>query len=226
MPKYFREEVQKLGFAPISQPKITDFHFEDGEPLRFKAVFEVMPNVEVAPYSDLKAEKGDVSVNEDEIERELQALRENQATYNPVDEDRGLQDGDFAQASFTGTPIEKQESGLVDSSGNPVSSGQQEVKSTGSQPVHMDDVLVDIGGACGPDDEQLERGGAKAHGEIRSGRIQEACLDRLAWDGSGEPRGERSDFPQEPAWEKSHSPLGRWRAGKLGAGATVWRIPA
>ncbi|PYY12213.1 MAG: trigger factor, partial [Acidobacteria bacterium] len=84
VPKYFREEVQKLGFAPISQPKITDFHFEDGEPLRFKAVFEVMPNVEVAPYSDLKAEKGDVSVNEDEIKRELQALRENQATYNPV----------------------------------------------------------------------------------------------------------------------------------------------
>lgn len=167
VPKYFREEVQKLGFAPISQPKITDFHFEDGEPLRFKAVFEVMPNVEVAPYSDLKAEKGDVSVNEDEIERELQALRENQATYNPVDEDRGLQDGDFAQASFTGTPIEKQESGLVDSSGNPVSSGQQEVKSTGSQPVHMDDVLVDIGGANTVREFSENLRGAKA-GEERS----------------------------------------------------------
>jgi len=147
VPKYFREEVQKRGFTPISQPKITDFHFEDGEPLRFKAIFEIMPEIEVAPYSDLHAEKGDVSVSDEEVERELQSLRENQATYNSIEEDRGLEDGDFAQASFTGTPIEKQESGLVDASGNPISSGKEGPKPTGAQPVHMDDVLIDVGGA-------------------------------------------------------------------------------
>src|SRR5262249_46285341 len=117
------------------------------EPLSFKAIFEIMPEIEVAPYSDLRAEKGNVSVSDDEVAGELQALRENQATYNSVEEDRGLEEGDFAQASFTGTPIEKQESGLVDPAGNPVSSGQQEAKPTGAQPVHMDDVLIDIGGA-------------------------------------------------------------------------------
>ena len=146
VPKYFREEVQKQGLAPISQPRIVDFHFEEGEPLRFKAVFEVMPSIELAPYGDLKAERADISVADDDVERELQALRENQASYNSVEEDRGLEDGDYAQASFNGTPIEKQESGLVDPSGNPVSSGQQEPKPTGAQPVHMDDVLIDIGG--------------------------------------------------------------------------------
>lgn len=146
VPKYFREEVQKQGLAPISQPRIVDFHFEDGEPLRFKAVFEIMPKIELAAYNDLKAEKAIIAVTDDEVERELQTLRENQASYNSVEEDRGLADGDFAQASFTGTPIEKSESGLVDPSGNPVSSGQQQAKPTSAQPVHMDDVLVDIGG--------------------------------------------------------------------------------
>lgn len=145
VPKYFREEVQKQGLAPISQPRITDFHFEDGEPLRFKAVFEIMPNIELAPYDDLKAEKGEISVSGEEIESELQALRENQASYSSIEEDRGLEDGDFAEVSFTGTPVEKQDSGLVDPSGNPISSGQV-VKATEAQPVHMDDVLVDIGG--------------------------------------------------------------------------------
>jgi len=145
VPKYFRDEVQKLGLAPISQPRIIDFHFEDGEPLRFKAVFEIMPNIELAPYDDLKAEKGEISVSSEEIESELQALRENQASYSSVEEDRGLEDGDFAEVSFTGTPVEKQDSGLVDPSGNPISSGQV-VKATEAQPVHMDDVLVDIGG--------------------------------------------------------------------------------
>jgi len=106
-----------------------------------------MPEIEVAPYSDLHAEKGVVSVSDDEVERELQSLRENQATYNSIEEDRGLEDGDFAQASFTGTPIEKQESGLVDASGNPISSGKEGPKHTGAQPVHMDDVLIDVGGA-------------------------------------------------------------------------------
>ena len=146
VPRYFREAVEKQGFTPISQPRITDFHFEEGEPLRFKAVFEVMPNIEVAGYSDLKSEKADVSVTEEEVERELQSLRENQASYNSVEEDRGLRDGDFAQVTFTGTPVEKQESGLVDPAGNPISSGQEKPTPVAAQPVHMDDVLVDIGG--------------------------------------------------------------------------------
>jgi len=143
VPKYFREEVQKRSLAPISQPRITDFHFEEDQPLRFTAVFEVMPDIEVSPYSDLKAEKGDTTVTDDEVERELQSLREQQATYISVDEDRGLEDGDFAQASFTGTPVESESSGLVDPAGNPIASG---TKPTGAQPVHMDDVLIDIGG--------------------------------------------------------------------------------
>ena len=89
IPKFFREEVQKRGLTPISQPRITDFHFEDGDPLRFKAVFEIMPEIEVAPYTDLKAEKKDIAVSEEEVEKELQALRENQASYTSIDEEIG-----------------------------------------------------------------------------------------------------------------------------------------
>ena len=168
--------------APISQPRITDFHFEEGAPPRFKAVFEVMPNIEVAPYNDLKAEKSVIAVADDEVERELQALRENQATYNSVEEDRGLQDGDFAQVSFTGTPIEEQQSGLVDVSGKPISSAQQEAKPTGSQPVHMDDVLVDIGGTNTVPEFNQNLRGAKA-AEERTFRIsypEDAQDKRLA----------------------------------------------
>ena len=169
VPKYFREEVQKQGLAPISQPRIVDFHFEDGEPLRFKAVFEIMPKIELASYDDLKAEKAVIAVTDDEVEREVQTLRENQASYNSVEEDRGLADGDFAQASFTGTPIENSESGLVDPSGNPISSGQP-AKPTSAQPVHMDDVLVDIGGTNTVREFSENLRGAKA-GEERAFNI-------------------------------------------------------
>jgi trigger factor len=167
VPKYFREEVQRQGLAPISQPRIVDFHFKDGEPLRFRAVFEVMPAIEVAAYSDLKAEKSNIAVTQDEVEQELQSLRERQASYNSVEEDRGLHDGDFAQASFTGTPVEKHELGLVDPAGNPVASGQSEAKPTDAQPVHMDDVLVDIGGTNTVPEFSENLRGAKA-GEERT----------------------------------------------------------
>ena len=181
VPKFFREQVQKQGFSPISQPRITDFHFEDGEPLRFKAVFEVMPTIELSPYDDLRTEKGDISVGEDEVERELQSLREHQASYSSVEEDRGLQEGDFAQASFTGTPVEQQSSGLVDPAGNPIGS-TEEAKPTGAQPIHIDDVLVDIGGTNTVKEFSDNLRGAKA-GEERTFTIsypEDAQDKRLA----------------------------------------------
>src|SRR5438132_2239861 len=57
VPRYFRQEAEKLGLIPVSQPQVTDLHVHDGEPLRFKATFEVMPDIKVEGYKDLRAEK-------------------------------------------------------------------------------------------------------------------------------------------------------------------------
>src|SRR5215469_3261432 len=48
VPRYFRQETDKLGLTPVSQPRVTDLHVHDGEPLRFKASFEVMPEIKIA----------------------------------------------------------------------------------------------------------------------------------------------------------------------------------
>src|SRR5262245_17962054 len=50
VPRYFRQEAEKKGLVPVSQPRVTDLHIHDGEPLRFKASFEVMPEVKVEGY--------------------------------------------------------------------------------------------------------------------------------------------------------------------------------
>ena len=54
VPRYFREEAQKQGMLPVSQPRVTDLHMRDGEPLQFKAEFEVFPEFKFAPYDDIK----------------------------------------------------------------------------------------------------------------------------------------------------------------------------
>ena len=38
VPRYFREETEKQNLSPVSQPRVTDLHIHDGEPLTFKAI--------------------------------------------------------------------------------------------------------------------------------------------------------------------------------------------
>jgi len=122
IPRFFRQEAERLSLHPVSQPRVTDLHLHDGEPLRFKAAFEVLPEIKLQGYKELRADKPEIAVSEADVEQALTDLRERHASFNPV-EGRALADGDFAQVSLDGTP-----------------------KSGEGQPVHMDEVLVEIAG--------------------------------------------------------------------------------
>jgi trigger factor len=128
IPKYFRREAEKQGLIPVSQPRVTDLHIHDGEPLTFKASFEVLPEIQVEGYKELRADKPEIVVTEEEVEQALNSVREQHATYATV-EGRALAEGDFAQASMDGKPKDGKD--VADSKANPV---------------HMDDVLIEIGG--------------------------------------------------------------------------------
>jgi len=122
VPRYFRKEADRQGLIPVSQPQVTDLHLKDNEPLRFKASFEVMPEIKVEGYKELRAERPDVAVTDEEVEQSLNGAREQHATFTSV-EGRALADGDYAQVSLDGQP-----------------------KDGDGKPVHMDEVLVEIAG--------------------------------------------------------------------------------
>ena len=63
VPRYFRKETERLGLMPVSQPRVTDLHAHQGEPLHFKATFEVMPEIKVEGYKDLRAEHPEITVS-------------------------------------------------------------------------------------------------------------------------------------------------------------------
>jgi trigger factor len=138
VPRYFRKETDKLGLTPVSQPRVTDLHVHDGEPLRFKASFEVMPTIRVEDYKELRADKADISVTDEEVEQSLKGLQEQRATFTTI-EGSSLADGDFAQVSLDGQP--KDAEGGTSATANSAKPGP-----AGSNPVHMDDILVEIGG--------------------------------------------------------------------------------
>jgi len=127
IPRFFRQEADRLGIHPVSQPRVTDLHLHDGEPLRFKAAFEVLPEIKLEGYKELRADHTEVTVTDEEVEQALNDLREQHAAFNPI-EGRPLAEGDFAQVSLDGNP----------------KSGDKTTAE--GQPVHMDEVLVEIGG--------------------------------------------------------------------------------
>ena len=129
LPTHFREAIDKAGLRPISQPQVTDLHLEDGQPLKFKAVFEIMPEFSIAGYQDVHVQKPDTELTEAEFNAELDRVRDSRSTMEPVTEDRPLVDGDWAQITFHGE-----------------FKGEGETAETTEQPVKGDDVMVEVGG--------------------------------------------------------------------------------
>jgi trigger factor len=139
IPRYFQQEAEQQKLVPVSQPRVTDLHIADGEPLRFKASFEVLPEIEVTGYHELTVEKPDTAVTDQEVEEQLGRLREQQATYTAI-EDRAIENGDYAQVSLEGIP---KPAGSTENA--PASA---EVAPDGPpKPVKVDDVMVEVGGA-------------------------------------------------------------------------------
>jgi trigger factor len=139
VPEHFRAAIAQKGLRPVSQPQVTDLQLSEGEPLTFKAVFEVLPEFGVDGYQDVKVEKPSAELTEEEFNAELERIREGQSRLEDVTEVRGLADGDWAKISFTGevgSEPEDANAGEGGESGSP----------TAAQPIEGKDVSVEIGG--------------------------------------------------------------------------------
>ena len=122
VPEHFRREALKQGLHPVSTPQVSELHLHDGEPLRFKASFEILPDINVEGYQELRVEHPQIAIPDEEVTQAIDDLREQQASFAAV-EGRTVADDDFAQVSLEG-----------------------KAKNGEGQPVKMDDILVEIGG--------------------------------------------------------------------------------
>jgi trigger factor len=143
VPQYFREAVLKAGHRPVSQPSIYALEFTPGEPIRFKAAFEVLPEFELGSYDEIKIEKPEIKITDEEVDSEIKQLQERQASFDPVNEERGAEKGEFVQVSFEAMPKGAETEKPTEAEAEQKSEGE----TAETKPVQMDDVLVEIGGA-------------------------------------------------------------------------------
>ncbi len=101
IPQALNKELKAKNINPAGQPVISDLHLEEGEPLRFKAVVEIWPELHLPEYKGIKITKKNVAVTEKEIKDSLEELRAKSAQYIPAEE-RGVKDGDYVVAEIKG----------------------------------------------------------------------------------------------------------------------------
>ena len=94
LPQAFRDRVQKDDLKVIGTPDISDLHFEPGQPIRFKADFEVAPEFDIGEYRGLPVKYEEPTVSDEEVEKRLESVRESKAEYPNLDP-RPIENGDY-----------------------------------------------------------------------------------------------------------------------------------
>jgi len=108
LPRGFQQAVQKTNLRPVTNPTFEDVQYDEGGPLKFKAVFEVMPPLEIGGLDGLEVVGEVYELGEGEVEAELEKIRESQADFNTVD--KAAAKGDYLVIDYqqvdpeTGTP--------------------------------------------------------------------------------------------------------------------------
>jgi len=99
VPRFLQAAVEQDNLHLVGRPAISDVHFHAGEPLRFKAEFEVAPTFELGEYRGVTITYNEPVVTDADIDERLEQIRDQKAQY--VNEDpRPLADGDYAVVSL------------------------------------------------------------------------------------------------------------------------------
>ncbi len=96
----FREAIVQEGLQPVGGPSIEPVNMKEGEPLEYKATFEVYPEIEVADVSSLEVSRYEVEIEESDIDKMVENLRKQRQSWETVE--RASQDGDQVIVDFKG----------------------------------------------------------------------------------------------------------------------------
>jgi trigger factor len=99
LPKHFNKKVEEEQLQVVGRPNVKDVHFHDGEPLRFKAEFEVAPAIELKDYRGINVHYREPEVTEEDLAKRLEEIRDQKAQFVNVDP-RPVTDGDYAVVSL------------------------------------------------------------------------------------------------------------------------------
>lgn len=93
--------ISENNIRPLNSPEVKEVKFDEGEPITFKVLVEVFPEIEVANYKDFEVTKEVNKVLKKDVDSIIDNLRDKNSVFEPV-EDRAVQDGDLVTIDFEG----------------------------------------------------------------------------------------------------------------------------
>jgi trigger factor len=82
----YREALESEGLSPITQGKVEKVEYERGAALSFEVELEVRPEIQLARTGGFSLERPTMEVGEEDVESVLERLRDERATWEPLDE--------------------------------------------------------------------------------------------------------------------------------------------
>ena len=92
IPEAYRRALEKESLRPVLPAEISDVEYGVEGPLRFRIEIEVFPQVKVGKYKGVKAKRITKPLDDTEIDREMDALRERFAQFEDVERPAEAQD--------------------------------------------------------------------------------------------------------------------------------------
>jgi trigger factor len=114
----WQDALAEHNLKPLAEPVVQDVQGHEGEPLKFTVVFETMPPVEVKDYKGVAVTVPKPAIEDAEVDRTVERLRDNHAQFIPV-ENSEAQDGHHvtinAHGEFEGggKPVDEDDITLV-----------------------------------------------------------------------------------------------------------------
>ncbi len=81
----FREAIKEKELEPISEPRMANVVYSRDSEFTFEVSFDIRPEIKLARLSGFRIERPEVTVLDDEVEEQLEALRQQQALWKPVE---------------------------------------------------------------------------------------------------------------------------------------------
>ncbi len=98
----YLEAVKDTGIEPVSQPDLEVEQLEEGKPLIMKARVDVKPEVVLGEYKGLEVEKPVPRVTDEDVEQEIEKLRNRYAKLVTLEEGEA-REGDIVTIDYEGT---------------------------------------------------------------------------------------------------------------------------
>jgi trigger factor len=82
----YQEFVEKESIKVAAQPHVHDLKFEEGKPLTFELHLEVRPTIELARTNGFRIQRPQANVTDEQVNQQLEQIRDEKATWTPVNE--------------------------------------------------------------------------------------------------------------------------------------------